>query len=129
MERFIDTSEFSMDKTAICITYSLLIKWEKYIPVKKIPLTKIVHIYDGTINDDKEYLGVRYTNVEPPIMLEKTRIKVIVVIRITCSPFPEAPKYCDIIIAINKLMMAVINLVPKVFMIFPSKVYLFMISE
>jgi len=129
MERFIDTNEFSIDKIAICITYSLLIKWKKYMPVKKIPLTKIVHIYDGIINDDKEYLGVRYTSVEPPMMLEKTRIKVMVVIKRTCSPLPAAPRYCDIIIAINKLMMAVINFVPKVFMIFPSKVYLFMISE
>ena len=94
-----------------------------------MPLTKTVHIYDGTINDDKEYLGVRYTSVEPPMMLEKTRIKVMVVIKSTCSPFPAAPRYCDMIIAINKLMMAVINLVPKVFMIFPSKVYLFKISE
>ena len=55
------------------------------------------------------------------MILEKIRIKTIVVIIIPCSPFPDAPRYWEIAMAINRFKIAVNSLVPNVFAIFFNK--------
>ena len=71
-------------------------------------------MYAGIINLCNLNRGTKYTMEGPLIKLEKIRIRAMVVIIRPCSPFPEAPRYCEIVIAINKLMIAVSSFAPKV---------------
>ncbi len=65
-----------------------------------------VHKYEVINKFFNPKRGVRYTTEAPPMRLSVKSTIVIEARIMLCSPFPVAPRNCEIIIAISKLEIA-----------------------